>query len=360
MTLRSTKWMMDWRMRGALALLLCAMPLRGQSADAAFQQSVQPIIAKNCAGCHILGGHSGGLRMDSLAALLKGGEDGPVIVWGKPEKSLLTKTIHYEDPDMAMPPKGKLSDADIATIDKWIAQSSPPIGGDAPAPVAATAAPSDSNLTAIGEKPVAALVAPKPERLVHATGGLKPVAVVSVTAASPLTTAEQEAFFESKVRPVLINNCYSCHASAAHGGLRLDSREALLRGGKNGPVVVPGHPEQSRLATAVHYSDTNLQMPPAGALKADQVADIDRWIADGMPWPKGNPVAVAKKITDEQRRFWAFQPPIAPVVPDVKSPWVKNDIDRFVLAKLDEKKLKPVGYAGRGCRLRIGQVAAGV
>jgi mono/diheme cytochrome c family protein len=352
MTLRSTKWMMDWRMRGALALLLCAMPLRGQSADAAFQQSVQPIIAKNCAGCHILGGHSGGLRMDSLAALLKGGEDGPVIVWGKPEKSLLTKTIHYEDPDMAMPPKGKLSDADIATIDKWIAQSSPPIGGDAPAPVAATAAPSDSNLTAIGEKPVAALVAPKPERLVHATGGLKPVAVVSVTAASPLTTAEQEAFFESKVRPVLINNCYSCHASAAHGGLRLDSREALLRGGKNGPVVVPGHPEQSRLATAVHYSDTNLQMPPAGALKADQVADIDRWIADGMPWPKGNPVAVAKKITDEQRRFWAFQPPIAPVVPDVKSPWVKNDIDRFVLAKLDEKRLKPVGDADKHALIR--------
>jgi mono/diheme cytochrome c family protein len=313
-----------------------------------FQQNVKPIIDRNCAGCHVLGGHSGGLRLDSLATLMKGGDDGAVVAFGKPDKSLLAKTIHYEDPDMQMPPKGKLSDADIATIDKWIAESAEPLASELSDSVAAVApAPAAAPATA---RPAVPEVNPTP--LVRVADARLTIPLAAGAATSPLMTAEQEQFFETKVRPVLVNNCYSCHASAAKAGLRLDSREALLQGGKDGPVVVPGHPEQSTLATAVHYGDPRLQMPPRGALKNDEVAAIDRWIADGLPWPKGSSVAISKVVTPDQRKFWSFQPPVRPAVPEVKSPWVKNDIDRFVLAKLDEKHLKPVGDAEKHALLR--------
>ncbi|WP_396269331.1 PSD1 and planctomycete cytochrome C domain-containing protein [Granulicella cerasi] len=276
------------------------------------------------------GGHAGGFRMDTVPQILAGGDSGSPVVFGSPEKSILSKAIHYSDDTLQMPPKGKLSDEDIAAVDRWIKESAAPIApADAPTTASATASK------------------PTPAQIASAT----PVQPVSPSA-SPSLSAEQEAFFEAKVRPVLVNKCYMCHASAEKGGLRLDSRKALLQGGKDGAVVVPGHPELSTLSSAVHYADPRLQMPPRAPLKPEEVAALDQWIKDGLPWPASADKPAVTTVSAEDRKFWSFMPVVAPAVPDVTSKWAYNDIDRFVLAKLEEKHLKPNGDADKRTLLR--------
>src|SRR5215470_4774035 len=94
-------------------------------------------------------------------------------------------------------------------------------------------------------------------------------------------------FFEKKIRPILSDNCYMCHSAQAEkpmSGLRLDTAEGMLKGGNSGqPAVVPGHPEKSRLVTAIHYSDPNLRMPPGGKLTDQQIKDFETWISMGAP-----------------------------------------------------------------------------
>jgi mono/diheme cytochrome c family protein len=321
------------------------------AAEDGFRQNVKPIIDRNCVGCHVDGGHAGGLRMDSLAALMKGGDSGPIVSFGKPESSSLARAVHYVDPDLQMPPKGKLSDADIAVIDHWIAVSTAPVDGGSPvtpvaaSPVIAASAPAAPVVaTASPEAPASAAYV--------ASRSAATAQLAAVAAVSPQLAAEQEQFFESKIRPILINNCYACHASAARGGLRLDSREALLQGGKNGSVVEIGHPEKSVLSTALHYTDTSLQMPPSHSLKPEQVALIDEWIKDGLFWPSRSATTAVEKVTAAQRQFWSFQPPVRPAVPAIQSKWAFNDIDRFILAKLEEKKLTVAPDAGKLTLLR--------
>jgi len=311
------------------------------SAATTYMTDIKPIADRKCSGCHVNGGHAGGLKLDSFEALMKGGEDGPVVALGDPAKSMLATAVHYTDSSLQMPPKEKLSDTDIATIDKWIKESSKPL----------VAAPEASPVAA-GETPAAAAGVPV---VAEKTVSAETAVLLEASADAKLTpqmVAAQEDFFETKVRPVLINKCDSCHGSAAKGGLRLDSRAALLQGGKDGAVVVPGHPESSMLTSAIHYTDTRLQMPPRAALKADQVADIDAWIKMGLPWPKGDEQAATEKVTDAQRNFWSFHAPVRPAVPQVESKWVDNDIDRFVLAKLQEKKLTLVGDADKRTLIR--------
>ena len=98
-------------------------------------------------------------------------------------------------------------------------------------------------------------------------------------------TPAQEQFFESKVRPVLANRCYSCHTSAQSGGLRLDSREAALKGGKSGPALVPGKPEDSLLIKATSYRHEKLRMPPAERLEDSEIDGLTQWVKDGAIWP---------------------------------------------------------------------------
>lgn len=308
------------------------------SASTTFDAGAKAVLERNCGGCHANGGHAGGFRMGTLSELMRGGEDGSVVEWGSPEKSMLSRAIHYNDETLQMPPAKKMSDADIAVVDKWIRESSAPLL-DAPtspaAVVTATLPPANG--------PVAAAKTATPT-----------VTAQNVSMSlSPQMTAEQEVFFETKVRPILIENCYSCHASAGKGGLRLNSRAGVLAGGKDGPVVVPGHPELSSLSTAVHYADPHLQMPPRVGLSADKVAVLDQWIKDGVPWPKedtGNEAVTT--IKDSDRNFWSFKAPVAPAVPQTKSSWAFNDIDRFILAKLDEKGIKPVADADKRTLLR--------
>jgi hypothetical protein len=166
-------------------------------------------------------------------------------------------------------------------------------------------------------------------------------------AAPPAIPAEHAKFFETKVRPLLAENCQSCHGEKKQkGGLRLDSAEGLRKGGKDGPVVVPGKPAESKLIIAVSYQDKDLQMPPDGdgdRLSPEQVSIMTQWIAMGAPWgttasaQTAAPVKKSKKriITDEDRKFWSFQPPRDIPPPDVDDKgWCQNAVDRFVFAKL--------------------------
>ncbi len=174
-------------------------------------------------------------------------------------------------------------------------------------------------------------------------------------------TPQQAEFFETKIRPLLAERCFSCHGPKQQmGGLRLDGLERILKGGSRGPALVAGVPEKSLILQAVHY-DGALKMPPTGKLKADEIAVLTEWIKMGAPWPGA---AVSKEalkaaqngeyvITPEQRSFWSFRPIRKSALPKVKNAaWVKSPIDRFILAKLEAKGLAPAPPADRRTLIR--------
>ncbi len=150
-------------------------------------------------------------------------------------------------------------------------------------------------------------------------------------------------FFESRVRPLLVANCYDCHTDGAKGGLRVDSREALIKGGRRGPAIVPGKPEESLLIAAVNHSLADLRMPKgAGKLEPQEIADLTKWVKGGAVWPATNLAKTdsAYVIKPEQKGFWSFKPVKQPVIPEIKTrALVNNPIDNFVLAKLEQNGL---------------------
>ncbi len=168
----------------------------------------------------------------------------------------------------------------------------------------------------------------------------------AVYAAAP--SADSPDFFETRVRPVLATNCYACHTNSALGGVRLDSRENVLK------VIVPGDPEKSAIIAALRQTG-KIKMPPGGKLKDAEVEDIAAWIKAGAVWPESSKAAANPKgeyvITPEQRAFWSFQPLKKPAIPQA-SDWAKTDIDKFVLAKLDQQGLKPVKAADKRTLIR--------
>jgi mono/diheme cytochrome c family protein len=176
--------------------------------------------------------------------------------------------------------------------------------------------------------------------------------------AALLPAADTREQFEMQVRPLLAKNCFACHQQSAMGGLRLDSRETILKGGKSGPAAVAGEPEKSLLIGAVSHTLDRLKMPPGGKLSSDDVAILSAWIKGGLYWPPDDKAAKAAAsgeyvITPEQRAFWSFQPVKAPAPPAVKNTsWPKNEIDRFVLARLEREGLHPVATADRRTLLR--------
>lgn len=166
-------------------------------------------------------------------------------------------------------------------------------------------------------------------------------------------------FFENKVRPVLAEHCYSCHSAKAEkikGGLKLDTREATLKGGDSGTALVPGKPDQSLLIKSIRYTDPNLEMPPKGKkLTAQQIADLEKWVAMGAPDPRTNNAAASHATIDwaRAREHWAFKPVQAPPVPKPKdAKWPKTPLDAFVLAKLETNKLAPSPMADRRTLIR--------
>jgi hypothetical protein len=179
--------------------------------------------------------------------------------------------------------------------------------------------------------------------------------------AVPCRASGPEEFFETRVRPVLVKHCHSCHSARAkkkRGGLLLDSRKALLAGGDSGPALDLTQPEKSRLLEAVRYANVDLQMPPRGKLPASTVADLTAWVKQGAPWPEEKVAARAGReekfdLLKRKREHWAWRPVKAPAVPVVKNgKWPSSSIDRFLLARLEEKGLSPAGPAGRATLLR--------
>jgi hypothetical protein len=184
-----------------------------------------------------------------------------------------------------------------------------------------------------------------------------PAVVMSQDAPRPDPAAIE--FFEKKIRPILVDNCYNCHSANtnAKGGLRVDDRNGLLQGGNGGEAVVPGNPKKSLLIQAVSYKDDSLKMPPKKQLSTEQVADLTKWIQDGAAWPEvGIPVELGKKNEKYEKlrkEHWAWQPLNLSPSPEVSdATWARDEIDRYVLAKLDQKNLKPVGDADKIALIR--------
>lgn len=178
--------------------------------------------------------------------------------------------------------------------------------------------------------------------------------------ASTKATAEQIAFFEKKIRPVLADKCYKCHSEQADkvkGGLVLDTREGTRRGGDNGAAVVPGKLDDSLLIEALRYHNPDFAMPPkkeGGKLPDAVIKDFEAWVQMGAPDPREGAAKVAKKYdAEEAKNWWSLQPPKKAAAPDVKNTaWPRGEIDRFILAGLEEKGLQPVADASKGALIR--------
>ncbi len=166
----------------------------------------------------------------------------------------------------------------------------------------------------------------------------------------------EDEFFEKKIRPVLVEKCYSCHsATKQKGGLRLDSRENIQKGGATGAAAVPGQPDKSLLLRAIRRTNADLMMPPGDvALTADQIRDFAAWIKSGLHFPgPANTGSVAGIDFNAARLYWSFQPPKDVQVEKVKQiEWPAGPIDTFVLAKLEAKGMKPSPPADKRTLLR--------
>ena len=177
-------------------------------------------------------------------------------------------------------------------------------------------------------------------------------AILSLSASAPLFAQNADVeFFETKIRPVLAQRCYSCHNSkmaAPKGNLILDTKEGLLKGGVSGPVLVPGKPAESRLMKVLSYTDPLVQMPPSGKLPDALLADFSQWIASGAADPRVSAPALAAASPqykgmslEEGRKWWSLQPVAAMTAPKIAASHgtPANKIDNFILAKLAEKNL---------------------
>jgi hypothetical protein len=187
------------------------------------------------------------------------------------------------------------------------------------------------------------------------------LATVAIAAAPKMPemrlSKAQSDFFEQKIRPVLVHQCYQCHSgdpATAKGHLVLDTREGTRKGGDSGPAVVPMRARDSLLIEAIRYEER--EMPPKQKLADDVIDDFVRWVEMGAPDPRVGKGANPQNkidIAEAKKRFWAFQPPKAATAPPVKnSAWPQTAIDRFVLAKLEKEHLKPVADADRMTLLR--------
>ncbi|MEN9661934.1 MAG: hypothetical protein RL324_883 [Verrucomicrobiota bacterium] len=188
-------------------------------------------------------------------------------------------------------------------------------------------------------------------------GAATPAVATPALAAPAPISAQDLAFFESKVRPILVENCYKCHSRQADkvkGGLLLDTREGLLHGGNSGEVIVPGKPDDSLLVVAIRYTDPELQMPDDKRLTDQQIADLTEWVRRGAPDPRDNAAkGSSPAYGGVGRQHWSFQPLKKPEVPAVKNAtWVQSPVDNFILEKLEAAGIAPNPAADKRTLLR--------
>jgi hypothetical protein len=185
---------------------------------------------------------------------------------------------------------------------------------------------------------------------------------IGLTARAAEPSRDQAQFFEARVRPLLVAKCYECHAASAKkvkGGLLLDTRAGVRKGGESGAVIVAGQPDKSSLIRAVRYGDPELQMPPDAKLSRREIDVLVEWVRQGAPDPRDDAPAVATTAPDKPaypeaaRKWWSFQPVRPTPPPAVRdASWVKTDVDRFVLAKLEAHGLSPAPSADRRTLIR--------
>lgn len=182
---------------------------------------------------------------------------------------------------------------------------------------------------------------------------------VNSSAGNAVSALDHAAFFETRIRPVIVERCLDCHSGDdPESGLNLESRAGLLRGGELGAAVVPGKPSESLLLSALRH-DEFLKMPPREKLPVRQIGDFAKWIEAGALWPDSkSEVQVLQsddsemQFTAEQTRHWAFQPVMDPAPPRVNSDWPQSPIDQFIMAQLESVRLKPAAAADKRTLLR--------
>jgi len=253
-----------------------------------YDEQIRPVFEKSCLPCHGPQTKSGGLDLSTKDGLLKGGEHGPAIVAGDAKASLLYKLVSHEA-EPHMPYKGdRLPQETIDRIAEWI------------------------------------------------------------KAGAPFEPAADSALFRNQIKPILEANCVRCHNSQIRrSGFDLSTREALLRGGDTGAVIVPGDAKSSVLYKRISHLEQP-GMPFGGQKLPDAaIAQIAEWINAGAPYDA--PLAVGKAGLNH----WAFKVPVRPPVPEVKNAgWVRNPIDAFIAAAQEKRGLKPVAAADKRTLLR--------
>ncbi|MCH2362797.1 MAG: DUF1549 domain-containing protein [Pirellulales bacterium] len=179
-----------------------------------------------------------------------------------------------------------------------------------------------------------------------------------LAAATSIYADEGIDFFEQKIRPVLVDRCYSCHSANAaakknlKGGLLLDTRETLRMGGESGPAIIPGKPRESLLIAAIRHE--SLEMPPKEKLSAQVIADFEKWVQIGAPDPRDELVASTTGIDiAAARRSWTYQTPKLPPEPTIaNNKWPRSMIDRLLLANLESNHLTPAPPANKRTLIR--------
>jgi mono/diheme cytochrome c family protein len=166
------------------------------------------------------------------------------------------------------------------------------------------------------------------------------------------------AFFEKHIRPLFIDHCQKCHdgtQNKSKGGLTLDTRAGWEKGGDSGKAIIPGKPDESLLYQVIAFTHAEIQMPPkkdGGKLPDEKIAAVKQWIAMGAPDPRDGKSTKLTGLTAEARAHWAYQPVQPVAVPVVKDPWIRNEVDAFVFAKLREQGLKPNAIADKPTLIR--------
>lgn len=282
------------------------------------------ILANHCYDCHSIKKSKGKLRLDALEYVLKGGKEGPALVLGHPEKSEMIRRIKLPaSDDDAMPNKGKrLSKKEIEILETWVKQGAPwPSSTLKSAPSTAAIAQEveiEENISAAKKSGFSE------DRIVQTID--TPIKALEVLNANQL----QE--LNINVRTILAHNCYSCHnATKTKGGLRLDKKEFIFKGGEDGPILVPGNPEKSDMIRRVKlpfgHDDA---MPSKGKrLTKDDIAMLEYWIQQGAPWPTGPEKSLYRVAKLEPR-----MPAIPMAIAGLNQP-----IDLFVNAYFKKNKI---------------------
>ena len=164
--------------------------------------------------------------------------------------------------------------------------------------------------------------------------------------AATLAAADPAEHFELKIRPILANRCFGCHSTAPLGGLAITSRNALLKGGKTGPALVPGNIADSLLIQAIEHTNDKMKMPLGGAkIPEAEIATLKQWVKDGAFWPEVKIETIKTPnytITDKQRQFWSFRPVTKPTLPTLQNKqWPTSPLDHFIAARLEAKGITP-------------------